>query len=105
MNPTAQPATAARPLLLPINETGEICRGYLRASYEQVLAVLGPDNVTHLDDDQKVGASWGFSDQSGRRAFVWAFNCRRFALASCAAWSIDGSWALLEELFPGQLEW
>ena len=91
-------------LLTPINETGHGCSAWLHATFQQVQALLGVDNVTHEDDEDKVGAAWAFADPSGRKAFVWAYGYRRGQATGCQRFSVDGSLALVEELFPGRVE-
>ncbi len=91
-------------LLTPLDEIGQERRAFLLTTYQQLLDVLGPDNTTDLDAEEKVGASWGFTDEAGRQGFVWAYGYTPQNVACCQRWSTDGDRALLEELFPGLLE-
>lgn len=90
--------------LTPLTETGQSCRAWLHVSFAQVLAVLGPDNVTDEDDEDSVGAAWAFRDEQGREGYVWAFGYRRGQAQACNRFSLDGSLELMGELFPGLVE-
>ena len=89
--------------LTPLHQIGSECLTRLNANYQQLLDVLGPANATDLDDEDKVGASWGFTDEQGRAAFVWAYGFPGAAAITCRRWSTGGNLELLEQLFPGQL--
>lgn len=83
----------------PIKETGSSRTGTLNTSYSNIVAKLGEPNVTDMDDEDKVKASWGFKDKdSGKVAFIW---CYKFYgnPEDCKSWSTDGNDTLLFRLF------
>lgn len=84
----------------PIVEIGKSRTGTLHATWQEILKKCGPPNVTHLDDPNKVKASWAFQDSSGRKAFIWCYKESR--PKNCITWSTDGSKELLIELFGAE---
>ena len=85
----------------PIKETGSSRTGTLNTSYSNIVAKLGEPNVTDMDDEDKVPASWGFQDEeTGRKGFIWAYKYYG-NLHGCRSWSADGDASLLKELFEG----
>jgi len=92
--------------LLQIRETGGSRTGTLNATYQEIVDTVGKPNVTDMDDDKKVKASWGFSDAScfskGRKGFIWCYKFYGDA-KDCTSWSVDGDKDLLNELFPGKV--
>lgn len=85
--------------LTMIDEAGPHLQGYVNASFEELKAVLGEPNVE--DDPDKVEASWGFTAEGHRPAFVWSWKC---SAVSCRQWSAAGDFSLLEKLFPGKVK-
>lgn len=82
----------------PIRKIGSGRRGTLRMSFSEIVNILGLPNVTDLDDETKVKASWGFRDAvDGRQAFVWCYKYDR--PEDCDNWSLSGNFDLLRELF------
>ena len=80
-----------------IRETGSSRTGRLSATYKEIVDKIGKPNVTDMDDESKVKASWGFKDNEGRKSFIW---CYKYPSAeSCENWSVDGDKSLLKELF------
>ena len=55
--------------LTPIAKCGGSRKGALTIPYEEIVDLIFKPNATELDDPQKVKASWGFIDESGREAF------------------------------------
>jgi hypothetical protein len=88
-------------VLTPNRETGGSRKYTVEATYNEIVKTIGfKDNVTDMDDDDKVKASWGFQDESGRQGFIW---CYKQSKRSCTRWSAFGSLDLLKELFPGKV--
>ena len=85
--------------IIPIREVGSACMGHLSATYEEIVSVLSLPNVTDLDDPDKVKASWGFQDETGRKGFIWCY--KQDDPIKCTNWSVDGDpdLELIEELF------
>lgn len=87
--------------LTPIREIGSSRTGELRTSFETILEKVGKDNVTDIDDGDKVKASWAFKDNKGRKAFIW---CYKYPTPqSCFCWSVDGDLDLIKEIFGADL--
>lgn len=85
--------------IIPIGETGDSRTGTLNTDYNTIVKQVGEPNVTDLDDESKVKASWGFKDEfTGKKGFIW---CYKFYgnPEDCNYWSTDGSEALLHRLF------
>ena len=82
--------------LSPIEKIGSSKTGSLEATYEEITDRIGEPNTTHLDDPDKVRASWGFRSKDGREAFIW---CYRQYPKGCLRWSTDGDQSLIKELF------
>lgn len=81
--------------LIPIDVPGSCRTGSLRASYQEILDIVGfEENVE--DDPYKVDASWGFKDLEGRKAFIWCYKTKK---EKCLNWSTYGSKSLLRDLF------
>jgi hypothetical protein len=89
--------------ITPIRETGDSRTGTLSATYDEIIAAVGRDNVSDMDDDYKVPASWAFQDQKGRKGFIWAYKLDKGDVPYNTYWSLDGDMSLLEELFPGKV--
>jgi hypothetical protein len=83
--------------LSPIEKIGSKRTGSLVATYEDITDRLGEPNVTHLDDPDKVKASWGFQDQNGREAFIWCYNQSDPIIVTI--WSTNGDQSLLDDVF------
>jgi len=79
-----------------IREIGNSRTGTLNTSYSDILDKIGKPNVTDLDDQDKVKASWGF-ESNGRKAFIWCY--KHSNPKSCSTWSIDGDIKLIKEIF------
>ena len=90
-------------IITGILNIGDSRRGTLTAAYDEIVAAVGADNVTHLDDTDKVPASWAFKDQNGRKGFIWAYRLPKDEVKTNNYWSIDGDKSLLEDLFPGKV--
>lgn len=86
-----------------LQEVGSGKDGNLKANYKEVVEKVFDPNVTELDDPDKVGASWGFKDDSGRKAFIWA--CKFYGnIEDCDTFSVSGDRSLLKELFADSVE-
>jgi len=83
--------------LTPIRETGDSRNGTLHATYKEIVAKVGEPNVTDMDDQEKVKASWGFQDDKGNKGFIWCYKWYGL-LYTCKEWSIDG-FSLVKEIF------
>jgi hypothetical protein len=81
----------------PIPKIGSSRTGSLVATYEDITDRIGEPNTTHLDDPDKVRASWGFRSEDGREAFIWCY--KQSEPRACTIWSTDGDQSLLDELF------
>ncbi len=84
--------------LTPIMETGGSRTGTLTTSYDNIIKKIFEPNVTHMDDPDKVRASWGFSDDAGRKSFIWCYKYYG-KVENCDYWSVDGDKDLLKEIF------
>ena len=84
--------------LTPIAECGGGRQGTLSATYKEIVEKIFKPNATKLDDPDKVKASWGFQDDSGRKGFVWCYK-HYGKKEACTSWSVDGDKNLLTELF------
>lgn len=85
--------------IVPIKETGGSRTGILNTDYDTIVKQVGKPNVTDMDDEVKVKASWGFKDEdSGKTGFIW---CYKFYgnPEDCDYWSTDGDKDLLSKLF------
>jgi hypothetical protein len=70
----------------------------IHTSYDQIVKVLGfKPNVTHLDDPDKVKASWGFT-VNGVRCGIWCYKER--SVKNCTRWSFYGPTEIAQMLFP-----
>ena len=67
-------------------------------NYKQIVAKVFKPNVTDLDDDSKVKASWGIIDEKGRKAFIWSYKFYG-NIKNCNSFSICGDFDLLKEIF------
>lgn len=88
--------------LTPISECGGSRQGTLSASYKEIVEKIFKPNATKLDDPDKVKASWGFQDESGRKGFIWCYK-HYGKKETCKEWSIDGDKNLLTELFGDKI--
>lgn len=86
----------------PIRETGGGCTAKMSISYDEIVEMVGPPNVTDLDDPDKVKASWGFQDRNGRQGFIWCYKYYGNPV-NCNYWSVDGDLSLMRDLFPGKI--
>jgi len=79
-----------------LSKTGE-----LKISYKEIIEKIFEPNVTELDDPNKVSASWGFKDNMGREAFIWAKGANGLYenVVDCDVFSITGNVDLLKEIF------
>ena len=85
--------------LIPINKVGFGKSYSLTATLKEIEEKIGKANVTHLDDPDKVKASWGFKDEKDRELFVWSYKVKECNLETNTHWSLDGNKELLEEVF------
>ena len=88
--------------LIPIDETGSCKQGTLSTTYKEIVEKIFEPNVTDLDDPDKVKASWGFQDKTGRKGFIWCYK-HYGEKETCTDWSIDGDKTLLTELFGNNI--
>ena len=86
-----------------LQEVGSGKDGKLKVNYKQVVEKVFKPNVTELDDPDKVGASWGFNDDNGREAFIWAYEFYG-NIEDCNTFSVSGDRGLLKELFADGVE-
>ena len=89
--------------ITPIRKTGGSRTGTLEASYQEIVDVVGKPNVTDMDDPDKVKASWGFQDDTGRKGFIWCYHYYG-DVKKCNSWSTDGDTNLMTELFGNKFE-
>jgi hypothetical protein len=86
----------------PIRERGSSRKFTIFATYQEICGLVGPPNVTDLDDPDKVKASWGFMDDATeRKGFIWCYRVSN--PWTCEMWSADGDVSLLHELFGDDL--
>jgi hypothetical protein len=87
-----------------IRETGSSRTGTLTTSYNNIIEKLFEPNVTDMDDEDKVPASWGFKDNRGRKGFIWLYKYygKEINGTSVYTFSIDGNKDLFIELFGSQ---
>lgn len=90
-------------ILIPISEIGGHRTGTLNLSYQEIVEKIFKPNCTKLDDPDKVKASWGFQDQSGRKGFIWCYMWYG-KKETCKEWSVDGDKNLLIELFGNNVD-
>ena len=87
--------------LFPIDKTGDSMTKRIETQYDNIVKVLGFEpNATHIDDPDKVSASWGFRDDQGREGFIWCYRYRN--PRHCESWSTYGDMDLIDELFPAE---
>lgn len=87
--------------VFPIYKVGGSLTKRIEISYDKIVQVLGfKPNATHLDDPDKVKASWGFRDENGRKGFIWCY--KHPDPINCDVWSTDGDMDLIDELFPAE---
>jgi hypothetical protein len=86
--------------VFPIQEIGSGRDGYLNSTFKEIVEKIFEPNVTEFDDYPKVDASWGFQDESGRKAFIWCYYAWR---GTCTQWSICGDVSLLTEIFGDKI--
>lgn len=85
--------------LTPIRETGGSRTGTLHdISYKKIVEKVGEPNVSDIDDPDKVKASWGFQDETGRKGFIWSYKYYG-PIEECDYWSADGDADLMSEIF------
>lgn len=82
-------------------ETGPSREGTLNVNYNTIVDKVFKPNVTHLDDESKVPASWGFKDETGRIAYIWAYNYYG-NINNCNSFSIAGDKSLLADIFGAE---
>lgn len=86
----------------PIRRTGSSRKFTVYATYDEICELIGPPNVTDMDDPDKVKASWGFMDEATERmGFIWCYKTSD--PKNCEMWSADGDASLLHELFGADL--
>jgi len=88
--------------LSDIQEVSSGKDGNLKVNYNQVVEKVFEPNVTELDDPDKVGASWGFQDDKGRKAFVWSYKFYG-EIEDCNTFSVSGDRSLLKDLFADKV--
>jgi uncharacterized membrane protein YgcG len=82
----------------PILKTGDCFSHSLEVTYDRIVEVLGFEpNVTHLDDPDKVKASWGFT-VDGVRCGIWCYKYYGDPV-NCDYWSFYGPKEILNKLF------
>lgn len=82
----------------PILKTGDCWACSINATYDQIVKVIGFEpNVTHLDDSDKVKASWGFTID-GVRCGIWCYKYPGNP-KKCTEWSFFGPQELAKKLF------
>ncbi len=86
-----------------LQEIGSGKEGNLKLNYKQVVEKVFEPNVTELDDLSKVDASWGFNDDNGRKAFIWAYKFYGDK-KDCNNFSVSGDRSLLKELFSDSVQ-
>ena len=84
--------------LTGIRKAGSSRTGTLNVSYSEIVEKVFEPNVTDMDDSDKVKASWGFQDETGRKAFIWSYKYYG-NVTDCKYFSVDGDMDLLHELF------
>ncbi|MCD8435884.1 hypothetical protein LNJ03_11325 [Tenacibaculum dicentrarchi] len=89
--------------LLHFLKIGKGKQGTLSATYSQVVSAIFEPNVTHLDDPFKVQASWGFQDEKGRKAFIWAYK-HNGDIEECINFSVSGNKKLLKDIFAEKVK-
>lgn len=89
--------------ITPIRETGGSRTGTLELDYNSICTMVGNPNVTDLDDSDKVKASWGFQDETGKKGFIWCYKYYG-DIEKCEYWSTDGDKELLTKLFGENFE-
>lgn len=88
--------------LKPVAECGGSRTGTLSTNYKEIVEKIFKENATELDDTDRVKASWGFEDESGRKAFIWCYK-HYGKKETCKEWSVDGDKNLLTELFGSKV--
>lgn len=84
--------------ITPVESVGRSRSMRMNANYQDIVGAVGFEpNATHLDDPDKVKASWGFESNDGRRAFIWCYKWYGKP-EDCNWWSVDGDLSLLEDL-------
>jgi len=82
----------------PVLEVGVCYDRALSVSYDRIVKVLGFEpNVTHLDDSDKVKASWGFN-VDGVRCGIWCYKYYGNPV-NCNNWSFYGPAEIADKLF------
>ena len=86
-----------------LQKVGRGKEGTLKVNYKEVVEKIFEPNVTELDDDDKVSASWGFKDDNDREAFIWSYKfCGN--IEDCNSFSVSGDRSLLKELFADNVK-
>jgi hypothetical protein len=81
----------------PVLKVGDSCDLTIETTYDRIVKVLGfKPNVTHMDDPEKVKASWGFT-VDGIRCGIWCYKVR--SARNCTSWSFFGPKELANKLF------
>lgn len=85
-------------IIEPVAKIGQSCTGNIEASYAKIVEVLGFEpNVTHLDDPDKVKASWGFT-VDGVHCGIWCYKYYG-NVENCNYWSFYGPSSIRQKLF------
>lgn len=81
----------------PVQKVGDSCNFNIDVPYHKIVEVLGFEpNVTHLDDPDKVKASWGFT-ADGVRCGIWCYKYYG-KVENCDYWSFFGPKEIFEKL-------
>jgi hypothetical protein len=79
-------------------KTGDHWTVDINTTYDKIVEVLGfKPNVTHIDDSDKVKASWGFT-VDGIRCGIWCYKYPGNPV-NCNHWSFFGPKEIAIELF------
>lgn len=82
----------------PVSKVGDHHETTIFVFYERIVKVLGfTPNVTHLDDPDKVKASWGFT-VDGVRCGIWCYK-QSGGPKGCSEWSFFGPKEIADKLF------
>ncbi len=82
----------------PVLKVGDCWSTTIDVTYDRIVEVLGfGPNVTHLDDPDKVKASWGFA-VDGVRCGIWCYK-QKGGPKKCTSWSFFGPKELANKLF------
>jgi hypothetical protein len=90
--------------LYPLRMIGSHKDGVLRMRYKDIIDKVFPPNVTDLDDEFKVKASWGFRDEDGRDGFIWCHGYNGDVTEN-EYWSVCGDRTLMRDIFGFAVEY